>query len=461
MGQGKTAGAGGQKVGEGKVRLGPVGDEPDLRNALGLQLPQAPGGATEGSGVCLDGHGEYAVLLLGLVGDTLALRVGDPVGSRLALRHRLGGHLTSVPGMIALLAFDGSVRCVRIDILTGLVYLDESANFQIRGIGGDFVSLRCTGAAVADSRTFVPVFICRTALHLHLRVTGNRDIAAGTANSAADTGTAEVAPGRNLAALDGNALAAAYVAAADTCPKGAADGVDLAAGDGNAAAVADVAAADTGAVFAALGSDLTVGDGNAVAAVAAAAAANTGTAVAAVGCNIAAGDGDPAAVSTYTAADACGIITAGGVDCTVGDSNITAVAAFAAADAGSLITACGRDLAACDLNIRAAAAVAAADACGIAAAVGCDIAAGNCNIAGIFGAAVTAAADSGTVFAASGDNSSAGDGDIIAFTSIDIAADARTAFTAGGIQAAGAPSGVVTVRFPAFPLCTPAWYSPL
>ena len=117
-----------------------------------------------------------------------------------------------------------------------------------------------------------------------------------------------------------------------------------------------------------------------------------------------------------------------------------------------MITACGRDLAACDLNIRAAAAVAAADACGIAAAVGCDIAAGNCNIAGIFGTAVTAAADSGTVFAASGDNSSAGDGDIIAFTSIDIAADARTAFTAGGIQAAGATLWGGDGQIPGIPL---------
>ena len=62
MGQGKTAGAGGQKVGEGKVRLGLVGDEPDPRNALGLQLPQALGGATEGSGVRLDGDGQNAVL---------------------------------------------------------------------------------------------------------------------------------------------------------------------------------------------------------------------------------------------------------------------------------------------------------------------------------------------------------------------------------------------------------------
>ena len=91
MGQSEAAGAGGQEVREGERRLDPLGDEPDLRNALGLQLPQTPGGATEGGGVCLDGHGEYAVLLLRLVGDTLALRVADPVGRRLALRHRLGG----------------------------------------------------------------------------------------------------------------------------------------------------------------------------------------------------------------------------------------------------------------------------------------------------------------------------------------------------------------------------------
>ncbi len=473
MGQGKTAGAGGQKVREGKVRLGTVGDEPDLRNALGLQLPQAPGGATEGGGVCLDGDGQNAVLDLGVVGKGMSVSAADPIGILPGFRSRLGGvagelaalgrpgvgcvaaftlcglravlgaggiivvyvsfeimiqrrdgfrfgvgwilctgvgpypwggtggrsgHLTSVPEMIALLAFDGFVRCVRIDILTGLVYLDGSLYCQIRGIGGDFISLRRRGAAVADSGTFVPVSTCRAALYLHLRVTGNRDIAAGTANSAADTGTAGVALGRNLAALDGNALAAAFVAAADTGTSTGTSGGYLAVGDGNVTAAASLTAADTGTADAALGRNLAAGYGN-----------------------------------------------------------VTAAAKGSAADTGAAADAAGFYLAALDGNVTAAAVFTAADTCPKGAADGFYLAAGNCNFAGIVVAAVTAAADTGTVFAASGDNSSAGDGDIIAVTTTRIAADARTAFTAGGIQAAGAALWGGNGQIPGiFLVCIPA-----
>ena len=103
-----------------------------------------------------------------------------------------------------------------------------------------------------------------------------------------------------------------------------------------------------------------------------------------------------------------------------------------------MLTAVGRDYAACDLNIRAASAVAAADSRSASGTGGCDIAAGNCNFAGIVVADVTAAADTGTVFAAFGVDSTAGDGDIVAVTINGAAADARTAVTAGGFQAAGA-----------------------
>ena len=204
--------------------------------------------------------------------------------------------------MIAHCAGDGFVGRVRIDILTGLVYLDESVYCQIRGIGGDFISIRRRGAAVADSGTFVPVFICPAALYLHLRVTGNRDIAAGTVNSAADTGTAGVALGRNLAALDGNAVAAAYVAAADTGTSTATSGGYLAVGDGNVTAAASLTAADTGTVEAALGRNLAAGYGN-VTAAASGSAADTGTGEAAGGGYLAALDGNVAAAAAVSAAD--------------------------------------------------------------------------------------------------------------------------------------------------------------
>ena len=115
MGQGKTAGAGGQKVREGKVRLGTVGDEPDPRNALGLQLAKAPSGATEGGGVCLDGDGQNAVLDLGLVGKGLPVSAADPIGLLPGFRSRLGG----IAGELAA-RFGPGVGCVAAFTLGGL-----------------------------------------------------------------------------------------------------------------------------------------------------------------------------------------------------------------------------------------------------------------------------------------------------------------------------------------------------
>ena len=99
MGQGEGAGAGGQDVGEGKVRLGFVGDEPDLRDALGFQLPQALGGAPEGGGVGLDGDGQNAVLDLGLVGKGLSVSAADPIGLFLGARQGFKLGALSRPGV--------------------------------------------------------------------------------------------------------------------------------------------------------------------------------------------------------------------------------------------------------------------------------------------------------------------------------------------------------------------------
>ena len=85
---------------------------------------------------------------------------------------------------------------------------------------------------------------------------GNAAAAADTA--AADTCTAADAAGFYLAALDGNVTAAAAESAADTCPMGAADGFYLAALDGNVTAAAFVAAADTGTVVAAGGREAAI-----------------------------------------------------------------------------------------------------------------------------------------------------------------------------------------------------------
>ena len=85
---------------------------------------------------------------------------------------------------------------------------------------------------------------------------GNAAAAADTA--AADTCTAADAAGFYLAALDGNVTAAAAESAADTCPMGAADGFYIAALDGNVTAAAFVAAADTCTVVAAGGREAAI-----------------------------------------------------------------------------------------------------------------------------------------------------------------------------------------------------------
>ena len=157
----------------------------------------------------------------------------------------------------------------------------------------------------------MPVSICPAALYLHLRVTGNRDIAAGTVSSAADTGTADVALGRYLAALDGNVAAAAFVAAADTGTSSATSGGYLAVGDGNVTAAASSSAADTGTVEAALGRYLAAGYGN-VTAAAAGSAADTGTSIATSGGYLAALDGNVTAAAFVAAADTGTQCAAGG-----------------------------------------------------------------------------------------------------------------------------------------------------
>ena len=99
MGQGEGAGAGGKEGREGECRLRPVGDEPNPRDALGLQLPQALGGAPEGGGVGLDGDGQNAVLDLGLVGKGLSVSAADPIGLFLGARQGFKLGALSRPGV--------------------------------------------------------------------------------------------------------------------------------------------------------------------------------------------------------------------------------------------------------------------------------------------------------------------------------------------------------------------------